>query len=119
MFITFFFYNCNCEQPKQNLFEDFYENIPQDITKCSKDSNFHLEYHTKKTENLSYYAKMFGIEEECIATGKNIKITYWKNKSLSSIQIVELSGKTPMHSLGNYIGFNREKLLKILPSVKI
>lgn len=50
--------NVNCEQPKQNLFEDFYENIPQDAAACSKESDFQLEYHTREAENLSYYAKM-------------------------------------------------------------
>ena len=117
LFIIFFSCNCNCEQRKLNLFENFYEDIPENAEECSKSLGFKLEYYTREANNLSYYAESEGIEEECIASGMNMRITYWKNKFFNSIQILELYGKTPLHSLGKYIGVKRKRLLKDFPEI--
>lgn len=112
------FWGCNKNiQRKQNLFENFYEYIPANAEECSKDSSFKLVYHTKESNNLSFYAEQSAVEEECIVSSSNIKITYWKNKWSNSIQILELYGITDLHSLSQYIGVKREKLIKDFPEI--
>lgn len=106
-------------QRKQNLFEDLYENTPASAEECSKNPAFKLEYFTREADNLSFYAKKSAVEEECIASGLNVKVTYWKNKRTNFIQILELYGKTSLHSLSQYIGVKREKLIKDFPEIPL
>lgn len=105
------------KQRKQDLFENFYENIPSSAEKCSKDSSFKLIYHTKESNNLSFYAEQSAVDEECIASSTNIKITYWKNDWSNSVQILVLNGTTELHSLSQYIGVKREILIKDFPEI--